>query len=602
MKQRKVGTYVDFIALITYIIIILKSAIYLSMLRTVGSASINFKTMYFGTPDILAHLVIPIVIISFSYLFKGKAKVGFNLIIDLLISLFFMFDIWYYRANGTFLSIRHLLYPETFNPLGKSLLNFRAVDMLFVVDIIIFVVILLKTSIEYKELKRNVIAFILLLMISSSYIVYAHYSIDIYDKTNGDKMLFRTCWAPFQSMSNMSPLGYHGYDVYKYLKEVKDINLTSEDKAEIEDWLNFNNENIADNEYKGMLEGKNLIAIQVESLENFVIGQKIYDQDLTPNLNKMLGNSLYFSNIHEQNNSGTSSDADLMVNTSVFPIRNGSTFFDYTARSYTTLPNILKDKGYTTMSTHPEVPGNWNWAEAHKGSLGFENILDISYFNVDEVIGLGLSDESYLRQVGEKLKDLKSPFYGYMVTLTSHGPFEIPEDKKYLKLPKELDETLLGGYFQSVRYVDEVVGKFLKQLEAQGMLNNSVIMLYGDHTGIHKFYNDKIQDIKLEGDWWKKVDMKIPYIIYNPSLKGEEIKANGGQVDMLPTISYLLGVDREKFGKTTMGRVLVNTNRDTTVLNSGEIIGTPKNEEEEKHLKETLDVANKIILGDYFKK
>lgn len=602
MKQRKIGTYVDVIALITYIIIIVKSALYLSMLRTEGSASIDFKSMYFGTPDIVAHLVIPIVILCFSYLFKGKVKVGFNLVIDIFTSLFFMFDIWYYRANGTFLSIRHLLYTETFNPLGKSLLNFRAVDLLFFIDIVLFIVILMKTSILYKEFKRNVVAFILLLILSSSYIVYAHYTIDIYDKTNGDKMLFRTCWAPFQSMSNMSPLGYHGYDVYKYLKEVKNINLTSEDKLQIEDWLNFNNENISDNEYKGIVEGKNLIAIQVESLENFVIGQKVYDQELTPNLNRMLSNSLYFSNIYEQNNTGTSSDADLMVNTSMFPIRNGSTFFDYTARSYTTLPKLLEDKGYTTMSTHPEVPGNWNWAEAHKGSLGFEHILDISNFNVDEVIGLGLSDESYLKQVGEKLKDLESPFYGYMVTLTSHGPFEMPEDKKYLKLPKELDETLLGGYFQSIRYVDEVVGKTLKQLEDQGMLENSVIMIYGDHTGIHKFYNDEIQDIQLEGEWWKKVDMKIPYIIYNPSIKGEEIKANGGQVDMLPTISYLLGIDREKFGKTTMGRVLVNTNRDATVLNSGEIVGTPKNGEEEKYLKETLDVANKIILGDYFKK
>lgn len=604
MKIKKISKYVDSIALITYIIILFKSAIYLSMLRTEGSASIDFKTMYFGSPDIIAHLMFPIVILSFSYLFSGKGKIKYSLVINIFISLFFIVDIWYYRVNGTFLSIRHILYPQTFNPLGKNLFNFKPVDIVFIIDIVIWILFLIKSSIlvKIKEQKRSIIAFIISLTISCSYIVYAHYSIDIYDKTNGDKMLFRTCWAPFQSMSNMSPLGYHGYDLYKYIKQVKNIDLTNEDKTQIEDWLDFNNEDIADNEYKGMLEGKNLIAIQVESLENFVIGQKIYGQEITPNLNKMLGNSLYFSNIHEQNNTGTSSDADLLVNTSVYPIRDGSTFFDYPARTYTTLPNLLKEKGYTSLSTHPEVPGNWNWAEAHKGSLGFDKTLDISNYNVDEIIGLGLSDGSYLKQVGEKLKGLQSPFYGYMVTLTSHGPFEMPEDKKYLDLPEELDETLLGAYFQSIRYVDQVVGDFVKQLDAQGMLQDSVIMLYGDHTGIHKFYNDKIQDIELEGDWWEKVDMKIPYLIYNPSINGKEFKANGGQLDMSPTISYLLGVDREKFGKTTMGRVLVNTNRDTTVLNSGEIIGIPKDEEEEKYLKETLNVANKIILGDYFKK
>ncbi|MBL4930208.1 LTA synthase family protein [Clostridium paridis] len=604
MNNRKFIKYIDVFAIITYILLVIKSDIYLAMIRTNGSASIDFKLMYFGKPDILAHLVFPLIVVSFSYLFKGKGKIGYNLIINTLISIFFIADIWYYRSNGTFLSISNILYPSTFNPLHKNLFNFKPVDLIFVIDIFISIILIIKTNVFKKtyEVSRSIIAFIVLFLLGVGYTSYAHYAIDVADKTKGEKMLFRTCWAPFQSMSNMSPLGYHAYDIYEYLVLNRTEKLSDSDKTQIANWFEYNNENLPDNKYKGMLQGKNLIAIQVESLENFVIGQKAYGQEITPNLNRLLSNSLYFSGVHEQNNSGTSSDADFMINTSVFPIREGATFFRYPQREYTTLAELLKDKGYNSLSTHPEVAGNWNWAPVHQGSLKFDKTLDITSYNVDEVIGLGLSDQSYLNQVADKLTALKQPFYGYMVTLTSHGPFDIPDNKKLLKLPEEFDKTILGSYFQSVRYTDEAIGNFIKKLDSEGVLKNSVIMIYGDHTGVHKFYPDKLKDVKFEGNWWQPNDMKIPYIIYNPSINGEEFKVNGGGVDILPTISYLLGVDRKEFGSTSMGRVLVNTNRDATVLNSGEIIGTPKDAKEEQHLKETLDVANKVVLGNYFSK
>ena len=125
-------------------------------------------------------------------------------------------------------------------------------------------------------------------------------------------------------------------------------------------------------------------------------------------------------------------------------------------------------------------------------------------------------------------------------------------------------------------------------------------MIYGDHCGVHKFYEDLITDAPLEGDWWKDNDKEIPFIIYNKDIEGETISKAGGQVDFLPTISYLLGIDKEKFQDTSMGRILVNTNRDSTILNNGEIKGTPKDEEEKEHLEDTFKIADFIIEGNYF--
>ena len=368
---------------------------------------------------------------------------------------------------------------------------------------------------------------------------------------------------------------------------------------DIENWFNDNKENLPDNKYKGMFKGKNLIAIQVESLENFVINQKVYGQEITPNLNKLLSKSLYFDNIYEQNNSGTSSDADLIVNTSIFPIRKDTTFLSYPWAKYNSLQNILNGEGYTTISTHAELPGSWNWAEPHK-SFGADKILGYRNVNQDEIIGPGLSDESYLKQIAGKLKNENEPFYTFMATLTSHGPFEMPEDKKYLDLPKELDENMLGGYFQSVRYTDEAIGKFIEELEKNNQLDNTVIMIYGDHCGVHKFYEDDIKDSPLEGDWWKDNHKKIPYIIYSKDLEPEVISKAGGQSDFLPTISYLLGMDRSEFENSSMGRVLVNTERDAAILNSGDIMGTPKDEKEVNHLKDTFKIADSIIEKNYF--
>ncbi len=103
-----------------------------------------------------------------------------------------------------------------------------------------------------------------------------------------------------------------------------------------------------------MAKGKNLIYIQVESLENFVIGKTVNGKEITPNLNKLVQKSLYFPNTFEQVNEGTSSDADLMVNTSMLPLRQGSTFFRYPNTNYNSLPNLLEGEGYATSAIHPD--------------------------------------------------------------------------------------------------------------------------------------------------------------------------------------------------------------------------------------------------------
>ena len=181
-----------------------------------------------------------------------------------------------------------------------------------------------------------------------------------------------------------------------------------------------------------MFKDKNLIVIQVESLESFIIGKEVNNQKLTPVMDNLINTGLYFPNIYEQVNEGTSSDSDLMVNTSMLPLRRGSTFFRYPNTTYNSLPLLLKDTGYETAAIHSDKGSFWNYVGGLTG-IGFENFLDYFSFNMDEEIGMGLSDESYFKQLIPKLKDMKDPFYSFTVTLTSHGPFDLPDEYRNIR-------------------------------------------------------------------------------------------------------------------------------------------------------------------------
>lgn len=581
-------------------LIMLKSMLFMSMIHTPNSSGISIRKMYFSAPPILSHMMMITAIMSFAFLLSGKKRIIYYIIIDLFITSVLIGDIWYYRTNGNFLSIRFLTSPELFNPMHRKIVAASAVDLLFLLDFPAIPLICFKknTGLNYRVSIRT---FSAILLISLLHIGCAHYLIDKMDITKGVMMMFKNSWAPFQTMSNLSPIGYHSFDILREFTENKTVALSNDDKKDIEKWFLSKKENLPDNEYMGMLKGKNLIAIQVESLEDFVIGSKIYGQEITPNLNKLLSNSLYFSNIYEQNNVGTSSDADLLVNTSLYPIREGATFFRYPEAQYISLPKLLKELGYSTVSTHPEIGGNWNWAEVHRTGLGFETIYDINSYKKDELIRGYLSDGTLFIQFEEKFKVMKQPFYAYSVTMSSHGPFDLDEEFKYLKLPKEIEDTILGDYFQSVRYVDEQIGAMIKKLKQDSIMEDSVVMIYGDHTGVHKFYNDRLEGIKLEGDWWKKDEKKIPLIIYSPSVNGRNIKTIGGHIDIMPTIAYMLGIPEGRFSNSAVGKILVKTNKNFTVLNNGEVIGYPGNDKEKQHMIEGMYISNKIIQGNYFK-
>lgn len=606
------------------IILYMKSTL-LNTLITYGSIKkqsfysliVSYFNMYF-----IYHIAIVLFIVNIGYALKSKYRTIYLISIDTFISIIFLADISYYRGYSILLSLKMLFNPSLFNPLNKPLFNFRFVDLAFIIDIVIFcIIIFLNSKMHILKntvcSKRKIAAFIIILIFTVSTVIKYNFFLNQVDLRKKSNNIFYQDYIYTSMSDRMGPIGYHMYDAFLSSKDKRfEWKMQNKGMEDITQWINDNKEDIPDNEYKGVFKGKNLIFIQIESLDGFLINNKINGQEITPNINKLLKNSIYFDNIYAQNSTGMSSDCDFMVNTSVLPIIGEMTAMEYPDTKYNTISSLLKQKGYNSLSSIGEIGpnlGGFKWQEVHKVCFQFDNVLDYTSLDQNEMSGMGLSDKAYLKGIESQIENLKTPFFDYSITLSTHSPYDaIQKSERMLDLPKDLDSTILGNYFQSFRYTDQQVGDFISYVENTLNLNNTVFVIYGDHDSLHFYNHDKVQNIKTEENWWKDTTKKIPFIIYSPGQKGEVIHKYGGQIDFLPTIAYMMGIDRKDFDSTAMGKVLVNTNMNSTIYNDRilsqppnyknyKLVGQPSTENEKQHMLQAPGIADKYTRGNYVK-
>ena len=159
---------------------------------------------------------------------------------------------------------------------------------------------------------------------------------------------------------------------------------------------------------------------------------------------------------------------------------------------------------------------------------------------------------------------------------------------------QELNESKLGGYFESIHYTDKQIGHFLDMLDKEGILQNSIIAIMGDHTGVHKYYNDSINQLSHKEDWFLNTgNPTVPFIIYDPSAKEGKTfdKLYNGEIDVMPTLLYFLGVDKDKYENTALGRTLLNTQKSFAVITNGTLKGGENLTDKEKEVyKKSLDI------------
>jgi len=301
-----------------------------------------------------------------------------------------------------------------------------------------------------------------------------------------------------------------------------------------------------------LLQEKNVIMIQMESFQNFLVNLSVEGQEITPNFNKLVNEHFYFNKFYQQVGQGNTSDAEYVVNTSLYIPPRGAATQMYADRELPSLPKLLKEHQYDSATFHTNVVEFWNRGELYE-SLGFNNYYDTKYFGEEDTVFFGASDDVLYRKTLDKLVEMdaaENPFYAHIISMTAHHPYTLPQDKQYITLPERFQKTLVGDYLVAQHYADQALGTFIDEMKEKGLWDNSLIVLYGDHLGL-PIYSLNSNEMglmeEIYGREYTYTDMiNIPLVIINEGVTEPKVfEQTAGQVDITPTIANLLGISME---------------------------------------------------------
>jgi len=364
-------------------------------------------------------------------------------------------------------------------------------------------------------------------------------------------------------VEQLGPFGYHAYDTWNYARSTwlrRPATAAQLDEAAA--WLRERAPLRAGGIGFGAARGRNLIVVQVESLQDFAVDFNVGGQDVMPHLRQWSKDSLRFTNVTDQTSEGRTSDAEFTTMTSLLPLDHGAVAFRFPGNHYAALPRVLTEHGYTTLSAVSFEPGFWNRQVMHP-AYGFQRSLFEPDFQMTEQIGWGLNDHDFLQQMVPRLEQLGRPFAAWLITLSLHHPFEsFPDKHKVLKLGA-LEGTSFGNYLHTMRFFDQALEDFKAALARDGLLDNSLLVVFGDHDAGFARDAALARTIGIgSGDAAWTLNDRVPLFIRAagagraggagaPGAAGREPSVDlagdrsmpAGQTDLAPTLLALLGID-----------------------------------------------------------
>ena len=466
----------------------------------------------------------------------------------------------YYREFTDFITINTMLGAgKVASGLGESAIKlFRPYDILYWIDFILLVFALATKRIKMDETPvraRMAFAFsTLAVMIFSGNLFLA--------ESDRPELLTRT----FSRDYLVKYLGINAFTAYDGVQTYKTTQVRAQasatDMDEVAEYVKGHYAKPND-QYFGLAKGRNVIYIHLESTQQFLIDYKLKDEngvehEVMPFINSLYhSNSTFsFSNFFHQVKAGKTSDSETLFENSLFGLNQGALFTQLGGKNtFEAAPNILKQtQGYTSAVFHGNSGTFWNRNETYK-HLGYDYFFDASYYNVteDNSFQYGLNDKPFFQQSVKYLEHLQQPFYTKFIAVSNHYPYsQLSGDETGFPLAQTKDETI-NSYFSTANYMDTAVHEFFDYLKQSGLYDNSIIILYGDHYGISNARNKELaQLLGKDRDTWSNFDnaqvQRVPYMIHIPGMtQGKIIDTYGGQVDALPTLLHLLGVDTQNY-------------------------------------------------------
>ena len=495
------------------------------------------------------------------YIKNTKLFYGIAITIYLVLFLWLFSNVVYYREFADYISVSTMMATSSVSTgLGETALElFNLWDLVYFADFIIIAIVLRK-----KPYKLNPKPFSKRASFAVSSLAILLFSVNLFTaEIDRPELLTRG----FSNTYIVRALGLPAFFTYNahqtYTAEKERSDATAEDLVPVEEYVQ---EHYAspNSDYFGIAKGRNVIYLHLESLQQFVIDYKLnvdgVEYEVTPFLNSLYHSqsTLAFSNFFNQVKAGKTSDAETMIETSLFGLNQGSFMVQYGgSNTQQAAPYILSQNGgYTSAVFHGNSASFWNRNNTYK-QWGYNYFFDQSYFSEateENSFQYGLNDKIMFADSIQYLERLQQPFYAKFITVSNHYPYtsSLIGDEIGFPLADTPDETI-NGYFATANYLDASIKAFFDYLKATGLYENSIIVLYGDHYGISNSRNPDLAPlIGKDSQTWSDFDnammQRVPYMIVVPGMtNGGIIDTFGGQIDALPTLEHLLGIEANNY-------------------------------------------------------
>lgn len=567
----------------------------------------------------ICDLALLIIIGSFGYFINPKKQFNYYFVWLFIITLMCVINSIYYVFYTSFASFSLLAELGLVGEVGDSLIEkFRWIDFIYIIFPALYILIHTKlkkgnyyvfaSKIENgkKMFTSTILAGVIILCFT------------LVNITGTDVSRLVKQWNRELVVQRFGIILYQGNDLVQSLApKVNSLFGYDEAARKFREFYGdlWKENNYDTNKYTGVLEGMNIVFIHMESIQNFLVNLKINDQEITPTINRLSKEGMYFDNFYPQISIGTSSDTEFTLNTSLMPANSGTVFVSYSDRNYVTIPKLLKEKGYYTFSSHANGDSMWNRRIMHP-NLGYEEMIfkqefDVTDKNDPRWVGLGLSDYDFFLQLQsklEKIEDEHKNYMGTLIQLSNHSPYYAtpfnPElynslgslklTNTYKKINLEtqreevvtddyLKDTELGNYFVSAHYADLALGTFFDYIKKSDHYENTVFVLYGDHDArigkkeYQYYYNYNVETGELyeEGDplyvdfdnFAYELNKKTPLIIWTKNEKiAKKIKSVNsntmGMYDILPTLGNMMNFEY----KYALGHDIYSIKEDNVVI------------------------------------
>ncbi|MBM7636778.1 LTA synthase family protein [Streptococcus saliviloxodontae] len=504
----------------------------------------------------------------------------------------------YYREFSDFITISAMLASsKTSAGLGDSALNLlRVWDILFIIDFFVLGFLFFTKRLKTDKRPFNKRASFAITALSGML-----FSANLFMAEIDRPELLTRGFSNYYIVRSIGLPAFTAYSANQtYQAQKERSSASADDLTKAKEYISSHYAKPNDR-YYGIAKGKNVIVIHLESFQQFLINYKLtvnnQSYEVTPFLNSLYNSNstLAFSNFFNQVKAGKTSDAETMMETSLFGLNSGSYMVNYGGDNTAfATPSILSQTGgYTSAVFHGNVGSFWNRNNTYK-QWGYNYFFDANYFQKQDKTNsfqYGLNDKYFFKDSIQYLERMQQPFYAKFITVSNHYPYSsLSNESSEQGFPlAQTDDETINGYFQTANYLDAALKSFFDYLKETGLYDKSIIVLYGDHYGISDSRNTSLAPLLgKDSQTWTEYNnamlQRVPFMIHIPGYTDGGIQTTyGGEVDALPTLLHILGIDTSKYSQVGQD-LLSKDNKQTVALRTSGYYITPEYTSYKGHL------------------